>query len=127
MDDSNRIILNYTNQHTSKSGAIRPDAGMVNELDYSPQHKASLAYQYDARPWQVRYSVNFTGQQKAWYNSAVSTISSYTVHNLAIVRELDKTRNISFYVDNIFDKQYVEQLGYPMPGRAYYVSLTQKI
>lgn len=127
LNESNRIILNYTNQHTAKEGAIRTDAGLINELDYSPRHKASLAYQYDAKPWQVRYSVNFTGQQKAWENNAVNTIGSYTIHNLAIVRALDKTRSLSFYVDNIFAKQYIEEIGYPMPGRSYYVSLTQKI
>lgn len=129
LDDTNKLILNYTNQHTEKVGATRTDAGMAGELDYRPRHKASLSYQYDAKPWQVRYSVNFIGQQKAvnTNTNAVDTIGSYTIHNLAIVREVDKTRSIGFYVDNIFDKQYVEQIGYPMPGRAYYVSLTQKI
>ncbi|WP_169716782.1 TonB-dependent receptor [Sporomusa acidovorans] len=127
LDDKNKLILNYTNEHTAKEGATRTDAGMTDALDYRPLHKASLAYQYDAKPWQVRYSVNFTGQQKALYKNTVHTIGSYTIHNLAVVRELDKTRSISLYVDNIFDKRYVEQIGYPMPGRAYYVSLTQKI
>ena len=127
LNEENKIMFNYTNQHTSKIGATRPDAGMTGELDYRPMHKASLAYQYDTKPWQVRYSINFTGQQKALYNNTINEIGSYTTHNLAIIRELDKTRNVSFYVDNIFDKQYVEQIGYPMTGRSYYVSLTQKI
>lgn len=127
LDERNKLILNYTNQHTAKEGASRTDDGMTDALDYRPLHKASLAYQYDAKPWQVRYSVNFIGEQKALYNNTVNTIGSYTIHNLAVVRELDKTRSISLYVDNIFDKQYVEQIGYPMPGRSYYVNLTQKI
>ena len=127
MDESNSLILNYTNQHTKKVGATRTDAGMTDALDYRPLHKASLAYQYDAKPWQVRYSINFIGDQKALYNNTVNSIGSYTIHNLAVVRELDKTKSISLYVDNIFDKQYVEQIGYPMPGRSYYVNFTQKI
>jgi len=127
MDESNSLILNYTNQHTKKVGATRTDAGMTDALDYRPLHKASLAYQYDAKPWQVRYSINFIGDQKALYNNTVNSIGSYTIHNLAVVRELDKTKSISLYVDNIFDKQYVEEIGYPMPGRSYYINFTYKI
>ncbi len=129
LNDRNTLTFNYTNQHTAKVGTGNTNAGMAGELDFRPQHKASLAYYYDAKPWQLRYSINFTSSQKGLYNNNQSygQIGGYTTHNLAIVRELDKTRTVSLYVDNIFDKQYVEQIGYPLPGRSYYVSLTQKI
>lgn len=127
-DESSKVMFNYTNQHTDKAGTSLTNAGLAGELDYRPRHKAMLAYHYDAKPWQVRYSINFTSSQKALYNNTtLREIGSYTTHNLAVVRELDKTRNVSFYIDNIFDKQYVEQIGYPLTGRSYYVSLTQKI
>ncbi|MDF2875497.1 MAG: iron complex outerrane recepter protein [Sporomusa sp.] len=127
-DEINKVMFNYTNQHTDKVGSSLTNAGLAGELDYRPQHKAMLAYHYDNKPWQVRYSINFTSSQKAFYNNTtLREIGCYTTHNLAVVRELDKTRTVSLYVDNIFDKQYVEQIGYPMPGRSYYVSLTQKI
>ena len=102
---------------------------MAEEFDFRPRHKVSLGYQYDAKPWQLRYNINFVSSQQGLYNNNNSRgeIGGYTTHNLAVVRELDKSRTISLYVDNIFDKQYVEQIGYPMPGRSYYVSLTQKI
>ncbi|XEQ91797.1 Vitamin B12 transporter BtuB [Sporomusa carbonis] len=119
LDNSNRLIFNYTNQHTKQEGTDQ------SEFDYSPRHKIALAYQYDAKPWQVRYTVNYTGNQKASYGKV--TLSSYTIHNLAVVRELDPERTLSLYVDNLFDKDYVEQYGYPMQGRSYYVSLTQKL
>ncbi|CVK21047.1 TonB-dependent receptor plug domain-containing protein [Sporomusa sphaeroides] len=128
-DDSNRIVLNYTNQHTKKVGTNNTNAGLAEEFDFRPRHKVSLGYQYDAKPWQLRYNINFVSSQQGLYNNNNSRgeIGGYTTHNLAVVRELDKSRTISLYVDNIFDKQYVEQIGYPMPGRSYYVSLTQKI
>lgn len=128
LNDANKIMFTYTNQHTAKEGSDLTNAGLAGELDYRPRHKAAFSYNYDAKPWQLRYSVNFVSSQKALYNNnTIREIGGYTTHNLAIVRELDKTRSVSLYVDNLFDKQYVEQIGYPLPGRSYYVSLTQKI
>ncbi|HWR40447.1 MAG TPA: TonB-dependent receptor [Patescibacteria group bacterium] len=127
MDAHHKLSLNYTNQHTAKVGASRNDAGLMGELDYRPRHKVALAYEYDAKPWQIRYTINAVSSQKALYNNTATDIGGYTVHNLSITREMGKERTLSFYIDNLFDKKYVEQINYPLPGRAYYVSLIQKI
>ena len=127
MDDHNKLMLNYTNQHTMKAGATRNDAGLMGELDYRPRHKVSFAYHYDAKPWQIRYTINAVSSQRALYNNAALNIGGYAVHNLAITRELDKTRLLTFYINNLFNKQYVEQVNYPLPGRSYYISFVQKI
>ena len=132
MDDHNRLILNYTNQHTKKTGATQSNAGLPWQFDDTPRHKVALAYQYDAKPWQFRYNINYTSEQTkqvgGWTaNPNPATIGGYAIHNLSVVRELDADRTLSLYVDNLLDKDYVEQYGYPMQGRSYYVSLTQKL
>lgn len=118
LDAHNSLLFNYTNEHATQGNA---------DLDYRPRHKASLSYMYDAKPWQVAYSVNFVGEQSDSTSGTAKYIGGYTIHNFSVTRQLDEQRSLSLYVDNIFAKQYVEEIGYPMPGRCYYVSFKQKI
>ncbi|MEG0831964.1 MAG: TonB-dependent receptor, partial [Acidaminococcaceae bacterium] len=92
IDRYNSLHINYTNQHTQKSGVVRTDhVGLAEELDYSPRHKLGLAYQYDDERWQVRYSVNYVSEQtEAYTNNKVYHIGGYAVHNLGITRALTK-------------------------------------
>ncbi|HWQ62274.1 MAG TPA: TonB-dependent receptor, partial [Negativicutes bacterium] len=117
-DARNSLLLNYTNEHATQGNA---------DLDYRPRNKASLAYLYNAKPWQAQYSVIFAGRQSDSTSGTAKFMGGYTIHNFSLTRQLDKQRSLSLYVDNIFAKHYVEQLGYPMPGRCYYVSFKQKI
>ncbi len=117
-DARNSLLVNYTNEHATQGNA---------DLDYRPRHKVGLAYLYDAKPWQAQYSINYAGRQRDGTSGTASYMGGYTVHNFSLTRQLDDTRSVSLYVDNIFAKRYVEQLGYPLPGRCYYVSLKQKI
>lgn len=110
-------MFNYTNEHATQGNA---------DLDYRPRNKASLSYLYDAKPWLAQYSIFFAGQQSDSTSGSVKYMGGYTVHNFSLTRQLDEKRSVSLYVDNIFAKQYVEQLGYPMPGRCYYVGFKQK-
>ena len=66
LNQRSKIILNYTNQHTQKAGVSSADhLGLSGELDYRPEHKITLGYHYDIKPWQIRYNINYTGQQKS--------------------------------------------------------------
>ncbi|MEN6413610.1 MAG: TonB-dependent receptor [Veillonellales bacterium] len=118
LDAHNSLILNYTNEHATQND---------KDLDYRPHHKANLSYLYDAKPWQAEYTVSFAGKQSDSTSGTVKNLGGYTIHNFSLTRQLDEQRSVSFYVDNIFDRQYVEEIGYPMPGRSYYVSFKQKI
>ena len=55
----------------------------------------------------------------------VYTLPGYTVHNVEFVRDLGGNRSLSLYLQNIFDQSYVEQYGYPMPGRRFLLAFTQ--
>jgi len=128
MDKKNSLTLSYTYQHTEKSGQAAVDnKGLSDELDYRPQHKLGLSWAYDAKPWRLRYTFNYISSQRDGLTTpgTVYTISGYTVHNIEFVRNLGEKRTLGLYIQNLFDQSYVEQYGYPMPGRRFLVSFTQ--
>lgn len=130
LTDKSQLLLNYTNQHTKKAGVTSLDKlGLAGELDYRPAHKVALGYQLDAKPWQARYTINYTGRQSANYpygSSSTITLGGYTVHNIAFSREISKETTLHLAIDNLLDKDYQEQYNYPMQGRAFGMSITQK-
>lgn len=132
-DAKNALYLNYTNQTTHKSGvnggAADINNGLLDELDYSPRHKIGLSYVYDDELWKVRYGLNYVSKQKeapVASGGEIFHIGGYAVHNLAVTRTINKDLDISLFVDNIFDKDYVEQYGYPMSGRLFSAALTYR-
>ena len=131
LNDSARLLLNYTNEHTKKFGVNPGDLlGLPGELDYRPEHKVTLGYQWDAKPWQVRYNVYYTGRQTANYpygSNGVVNVGGYVIHDLAVVRDIGGDRTLTLAWDNIFGKDYVEQYGYPMPGRVFSATLHQNL
>lgn len=129
LSNTSKVFLNYTNQHTQKAGVASGDVlGLANELDYRPRHKIALSYLYDAKPWQVRYTANYVSSQLDGMHDSGKTIQigGYTVHNIAVTRNLDDKRAVTMYVDNLFDKEYVEQYNYPMTGRLFSIAYNQK-
>ncbi len=131
LNEQSSLLFNYINQHTKKNGVLASDnLGLKGELDYRPRHKATIGYQYDAKPWQLRYTIDYTGHQTANYpygSSNTVAIGGYTVHNLAITHEIQKDSSLTLSVVNLFDKAYVEQYNYPMQGRIFGVSFNQKL
>ena len=133
LDKHNSLVLNYTNQHTEKSGSLAGDIqnGLTDRLDYTPQHKVGLSYMYDDDLWQVRYSLNYLSDQQessmvqpgGWQ---IHKIGGYAVHNLAVTRHLNKNSSVSLFVDNLFDKEYCEQYDYPMSGRLISAAYTYR-
>lgn len=127
INEQNKLLFNYTNQHTQKSGVLSYDKiGLSGELDYSPRHKIGISYLYDTDDWHVRYSVNYVSEQQEALSGTLKKIGGYAVHNLGITRALTKNSDLSVYVDNLLDKEYAEQYGYPMSGRLTSVVYAQR-
>ncbi|MBQ7883530.1 MAG: TonB-dependent receptor [Phascolarctobacterium sp.] len=133
LDDASNIFLNYTNMHTKKDGVHSNDnVGLKGELDYRPRHTLALGYQYDEGKWHARYDMTYTSSQKATLgfpttsNPEVNEIGGYVVHNLSATYDFAKNSSVNFTLYNIFDKNYCEIYGYPMEGRGFTATLTQK-
>ena len=136
LDDSSNIFLNYTNMHTKKEGVLAEDKiGLRGELDYRPRHTLALGYQYDEGKWHARYDMTYTSSQKATLGYPATKqglpyeekeIGGYVVHNLSATYDLTKNSSVNFSIYNLFDKNYCEVYGYPMEGRAFTATFTQK-
>lgn len=136
LDDSSNIFLNYTNMHTKKEGVLAEDKiGLRGELDYRPRHTLALGYQYDEGKWHARYDMTYTSSQKATLGYPATKqglpyeekeIGGYVVHNLSATYALTKNSSVNFSLYNIFDKDYCEIYGYPMEGRVFTATFTQK-
>ncbi len=135
LDDASSIFLNYTNMHTKKDGVSAKDnVGLRGELDYRPRHTLALGYQYDAGKWHTRYDMTYTSSQKATLgypatkpaNYKEKEIGGYVVHNLSATYDFAKNSSVNFSVYNLFDKDYCEIYGYPMEGRVFTATFTQK-
>ena len=136
MNDASSIFVNYTNMHTSKDGVAAGDKiGLKGELDYRPRHTLAMGYQYDKDKWHARYDVTYTSSQKATMGFpatdsnkpyTVQEIGGYMVHNASSTYDISKNSSINLTLYNIFDKNYSEIYGYPMEGRVFTATFTQK-
>ena len=135
LDDASNIFVNYTNMHTKKEGVHANDKiGLSGELDYRPRHTLALGYQYDEGKWHARYDMTYTSSQKATLgypatdpaNAPVVEIGGYVVHNLSATYDLNEKSSVNFSIYNLFDKKYCEIYGYPMEGRVFTATFTQK-
>lgn len=136
LDEASNIFLNYTNMHTKKEGVHANDkVGLSGELDYRPRHTLALGYQYDEGKWHARYDMTYTSEQKATLGYpvtdptkpySVQKIGGYLVHNLSATYDLNEKSSVNFSIYNLFDKDYCEIYGYPMEGRVFTATFTQK-
>ena len=135
INDSSAIFLNYTNLHTKKQGTNPNDSiGLRDELDYRPRHTLALGYQYDYNKWHARYDMSYTSSQKATlgYPAAnpnkyqVQEIGGYVTHNLSATYDFTPKNSLNLALYNIFDNEYCEIYGYPMEGRVFTATFTQR-
>lgn len=135
INDNSAIFLNYTNLHTKKQGTNPNDSiGLRDELDYRPRHTLALGYQYDYNKWHARYDMSYTSSQKATlgYPAAnpnkyqVQEIGGYVTHNLSATYDFTSKNSLNLALYNIFDKEYCEIYGYPMEGRVFTATFTQR-
>ena len=56
----------------------------------------------------------------------VQKIGGYVVHNISATYDLNEKSSVNFSIYNLLDKNYCEVYGYPMEGRAFTATFTQK-
>ena len=76
-------------------------------------------------------SVVHNGEQKDWaydasYTRSIVTLDAYTLVGLTAAYDLTDRAEIFGRVDNLFDEQYQEVLGYGSRGRAAYAGLRMR-
>ncbi|MFC1703788.1 TonB-dependent receptor plug domain-containing protein [Candidatus Omnitrophota bacterium] len=94
---------------------------MEGELPYVPAHKADLELNY-LTDFGLSCTILGTYNGRRYYYDSTNTqhaLGGYFVWNLKISQEFLENWEGSFSVENILDRNYQEEEGYPQPGRTF--------
>ena len=103
------------------------DLDLEKELIYVPKHKANASLAYGIKRISAFYQFLYNGSVFTSSDNDYE-LDAYKVSNLGIEYEfLKKARGrIGFEIRNLWNEKYQSMPSRPMPGRAYYISLTFK-
>lgn len=123
-------FVNYTYLDTK---ALKADGVTTRQLSYAPRNHINygLAYQ-DGEGYNFSLTGHYMGERATWDEDSFSSgsptdnrtgsqvyskLPSYHVLDLEIRRQINENNDWFIQVNNIFDKQYQDELFYPAPGR----------
>ena len=97
-----------------------------NQLLYTPEHKGGITFSSSYRWIQLRYNHSLVGERYITKDNN-SLVEGYHVGNISLHGKLkinSSQLNISFKVNNIWNKTYEVMAFYAMPLRYYSISLS---
>jgi iron complex outermembrane receptor protein len=99
-----------------------------NQLMYIPLHAAKLNFYCSWKGWNAAWNLNASGKRETVDSNDESLrLPGYLIINAMAGFEMD-TRSFScfigFRIENLMNTQYEIIRAYPMPGRAYYITLS---
>ena len=119
--------LSLTWQHSKKEGDLFDTAGLSGEIDYLPDWKASAGLEFKL-PYRGVFDValRYVGERQTIYayssgypvqqHFKLVDLDPYVTADIDLKFSLGRHAEVSGYVENLFDEEYEEQFGYPMPG-----------
>ena len=114
-------------QKSKKKGDIYDTAGLSDEIDYLAEWKISAGLEFNL-PFQSVFNVTarYVGERPAIYGYSsgwpaqqhfkLVELDPYITADINLKVPAGKHAELSCYVENLFDEEYEEQFGYPMPG-----------
>jgi iron complex outermembrane receptor protein len=117
---------NVTYQKSKKEGDIMDRQKRSDELEYKPRWKFNLGFNL-LLPHKAILAANIrhVGRQETIYSGMIRELDSYVITDLELKVPVAKHYEIGAYAENLFDKDYAERFGYPLPGRI--IGATAKI
>ena len=120
--------------YTYEEARNRSDGRVTDDVTYVPRHKVYAGIQY-ALPV-VRTRLDFSMTHVASLYSQLPTpaspanpelkASDYTIFDAKMTQPIWKYFEAYVACKNIFDKNYEPEVGYPAPGRSFWVGLSAK-
>jgi len=108
------LRLNYTHTSASKVRTYSIPEHKLNSMarySFANNTKLSITHQYASERTQLVY---------IGWDSSIETLDSYHLFNLSISQKLlDNKLFLSLGIDNIFDKEFIETVGYSTRGRNF--------
>lgn len=118
INDNVSLYGNYTYTKSEDSKGIA--------LVRRPKHLANVGVNYQINDaFKVHSDVQYTGKRtnKFWGTFPAKTVDmpAYTLVNLGANYQMNKNMEVYLNVNNVFDKQYENILGYGQAGRTFYL------
>ena len=107
-----RYITDQLSANINYSYLDSKDEKTENRLAYKPYHNFNIGLNYD----RDKLSSSLTGELVA---DRTKDLPSYFVVDFKISRQLSERVNVSAEINNLLDREYQVQSGYPMPGRNF--------
>jgi outer membrane cobalamin receptor len=112
----------------------RSEGAVTDDVNFIPRHKVDFGIQYKVPVVKTRLNFDMTYvadvfHQLPSYNEPTAEklkTSDYTIFDAKITQPFLKYFEIYGAVKNIFDKNYEPEVGYPAPGRSFWVGLSAK-
>lgn len=114
-------------QKSEKEGDIYDTAGLSDEIDYLPLWKVSAGLDFKL-PYQsvLNITARYVDERQAIYayssgwpakqHFKLVDLDAYITADINLKIPVGDHAEFSCYVENVFDEEYEEQFGYPMPG-----------
>ena len=123
-----KLNLKYNYSPTTTLAIYSTDQSQVGQqLMMVPRHSFTSSINFLNKYFDILFGMNSHGKSYSTNNGSAIPIAPFQIYNISIGSTLDiKTNKIRFdiKVSNLFDKQYNIIPDYPMPGRAFYFSLS---
>jgi len=98
------------------------------QLPSVPKEEAYMQLAYDRERWGAQYEVDYRGRvylDQANTNSSQFRVSSRFMHTLRLIlKPVPADFRIEFEARNLSDEQSRDVVGYPVPGRAFFVTFS---
>ncbi|WP_430809939.1 MULTISPECIES: TonB-dependent receptor domain-containing protein [unclassified Carboxylicivirga] len=115
----NRIIYGYNDAYDNNSES----AGYKETLGYRPKHTFKFISDFIASQWNVGAMLYSRSQCNTWEGREVEAYALVDVNTAYTIDRAVIDIGLMARVENIFDTSYQLVWAYPMPGRAYYLTV----
>lgn len=120
--------------YTYEEARDRSEGRVTDDVTFVPKHKVDLGIQYLIPQVKTRLNFNMTYVADTYSQlptassptTAVLKASDYTIFDAKITQPIWKYFEAYVACKNIFDKDYEPEVGYPAPGRSFWVGLMAK-
>jgi iron complex outermembrane receptor protein len=119
-----RLDTNYTHQHAENRSNILDEHG--KDLPSMPDDELHVRLAWERAAWTIAYELDYRSDVFLdRVQSPAARVPSYTTHDLSLDFALgERGFHARIEADNLTDEQYEDVIGFPVPGRAFYVTLS---
>ena len=119
-----RLDATYTHQHAENESNIVDEKG--KDLPSLPDDELHLRVAWERPAWTLAYDLSYRSEVFLdRFQSAVARVPGYTTHDVGVDFALGQSGiHARMEAANLTDEQHEDVLGFPVPGRAFYVTVS---